>query len=145
MADGETALWDSLIFSLNFLGGTSGQRAILLLSDGEDRNSRFHFDDALESARRAGLAVYVMGIDLPRGEATERLSRLASDTGGRSFFVKDMSELPGIYSAIEKDLRSRYRITYQSSNTRPAEAFRAVRVQVDKPGVEARTISGYYP
>ncbi|HEX3557129.1 MAG TPA: VWA domain-containing protein [Thermoanaerobaculia bacterium] len=145
IADGETALWDSLIFSLNYLGGTPGQRAILLLSDGEDRTSRFHFDDALESARRAGIAVYVMGIELPQGEATEHLSRLASDTGGRSFFVKSMNELPGIYGAIEKDLRARYRITYQSSNTRSAEAFRAVRVQVDKPGMEARTISGYYP
>src|SRR5436305_9264661 len=145
VAEGETALWDSLIFSLNYLGGTSGQRAILLLSDGEDHNSGFHFDDALESARRAGIAVYVMGTDLTQGEATERLSRLASDTGGRSFFVKGMNELPAIYSAIEKDLRSRYRITYQSSNTRPGDAFRAVRVKVDKPGMEARTISGYYP
>ncbi|HYX22937.1 MAG TPA: VWA domain-containing protein [Thermoanaerobaculia bacterium] len=144
-ADDETALWDSLIFSLNYLGGTSGQRAVLLLSDGEDRVSRFQFDDALESARRAGIAVYVMGIDLTRGEATDRLSRLAADTGGRSFFVKSMDELPGIYGAIEKDLRSRYRLTYQSSNTRPGEAFRAVRVKVDRPGVEARTISGYYP
>ena len=46
---------------------------------------------------------------------------------------------------FESDLRSRYRISYQSSNTRPGEAFRTVRVQVAKPGTEARTISGYYP
>jgi len=145
VADGDTSLWDSVIFSLYYLGGASGQKAVVVLSDGEDRTSRFHFEDALESARRAGIAVFVLGIDLTRGEATERLSRLANDTGGRSFFVKSMDDLPGVYSAIEKDLRSRYRITYQSSNTRPGEAFRAVRVQVDKPGVEARTISGYYP
>jgi len=145
MADDETSLWDSIIFSLCYLGGTSGQRAVVVLSDGEDRTSRFHFDDALESARRAGIAVFVLGINLTRGEATERLSRLAKDTGGRSFFVKSTDDLPAVYSMIEKDLRSRYRITYQSSNTRPGEAFRTVRVQVDKPGVEARTISGYYP
>src|SRR6185312_13468312 len=81
MADDETSLWDSVIFSLCYLGGTSGQRAVVLLSDGEDRTSRFHFDDALESARRAGIAVFVLGINLTRGEATERLSRLAKDTG----------------------------------------------------------------
>jgi Ca-activated chloride channel family protein len=145
MADDNTALWDSVIFSLYYLGGASGQRAILILSDGEDHTSRFHFDDALESARRAGIALYAVGIDLPQGEATDRLSRLASETGGRSFTIKSMDELPAVYAAIERDLRSRYRITYQSSNTRPGEAFRAVRVQVGKPGVEARTISGYYP
>lgn len=145
VADDETSLWDSVIFSLYYLGGASGQRAVVVLSDGEDHTSRFHFEDTLESARRAGIAVYILGIDLTRGAATERLSRLANDTGGRSFFVKSAEELPAVYSAIEKDLRSRYRITYQSSNTRPGEAFRAVRVQVDKPGLEARTISGYYP
>jgi VWFA-related protein len=145
VADDNTALWDSVIFSLNYLGGASGQRAILVLSDGEDRTSGFHFEDALESARRAGIALYVMSIDLPQGEAADRLSRLASETGGRSFAVKGMEELPAVYAAIERDLRSRYRITYQSSNTRPGEAFRTVRVQVGKPGVEARTISGYYP
>ena len=145
MADDETALWDSVIFSLYYLGGASGQRAVLVLSDGEDRISRFHFDDALESARRAGIALYAVGIDLPPGDAADRLSRLAAETGGRSFSVKTMDELPAAYAAIERDLRARYRITYQSSNTKPGEAFRAVRVQVDKPGVEARTISGYYP
>jgi len=145
MADGETALWDSVVFSLHYLGGASGQRAVIVLSDGEDRTSRFHFDDVLVSARRAGMAIFVLGIDLPRGEAREHLSRLAKETGGQSFFVKSLSDLPGIYTAIEKDLRSRYRLTYQSSNTSPGEAFRAVQVRVDKPGVEARTISGYYP
>ncbi|HEX4964417.1 MAG TPA: VWA domain-containing protein [Thermoanaerobaculia bacterium] len=145
MAFDDTALWDSLIYALGYLGGAAGQRAIVLLSDGEDHTSTYKFEDALESARRAGIAVYVLGIDLPRGEATKHLARLAAETGGRSFFFKSMNDLPGIYSAIEKDLRSRYRITYQSSNTRPGEAFRTVRVQVDKPGAEARTISGYYP
>ncbi|MEA2603392.1 MAG: Ca-activated chloride channel [Acidobacteriota bacterium] len=145
VADDNTALWDSVIFSLYYLGGASGQRAILVLSDGEDRTSGFHFEDALECARRAGIALYVMGIDLPQGEGADRLARLASETGGRSFAIKSMEELPAVYASIERDLRSRYRITYQSSNTRPGEAFRAVRVQVEKPGVEARTISGYYP
>ncbi len=65
--------------------------------------------------------------------------------GGRSFFVRGTDELDGAYQEIQRDLRSRYRVSYQSSNTKPGEAFRAVRVEVAKPGVEARTISGYYP
>jgi hypothetical protein len=67
-------------------------------------------------------------------------------TGGRSFFAKDASELAGVYSQIEKDLRAQYRIAYQSSNTGTDGAFRTVQVQMAKEGgLEARTISGYYP
>lgn len=144
-ASDETSLYDSLIFSLYYLGGTSGQRAVLLLSDGLDRTSRFQYDDVLECARRAGIAVYVIGIDLPRGDASQRLSRLAAETGGRSFFLKGTGELGQTYQAIETDLRSRYRISYQSTNTTASDAFRAVRVEMAKQGMEARTISGYYP
>ncbi len=144
-ADEETSLYDSLIFSLYYLGGAQGQRAVLLLSDGEDNSSSFHFADALESARRAGVAVYTIGIDLPKEGASEQLARLAAETGGRSFFVRGTDELDGVYQEIQRDLRSRYRISYQSSNTQPGEAFRTVRVEVARSGAEARTISGYYP
>ncbi|HKI02298.1 MAG TPA: VWA domain-containing protein [Thermoanaerobaculia bacterium] len=145
VAEEQTSLYDSLIFSLDYLGGASGQRAVLLLSDGEDRTSAFRFEDALESARRAGIAVYAIGIGLPKGEASQRLARLAAETGGRSFFLKQTGELEKAYGDIEHDLRARYRISYQSSNTRPGDAFRVVQVKVARPGAEARTISGYYP
>jgi VWFA-related protein len=145
VAEDETSLYDSLIFSLYYLGGVTGQRAVLLLSDGLDRTSSFRFEDALESARRAGIAVYVIGIDLPRGDGGQRLARLAAETGGRSFLLKETGELGRAYQEIERELRSRYRISYQSSNIRPGDSFRTVKVQVAKAGLEARTISGYYP
>jgi Ca-activated chloride channel family protein len=144
-ADEETSLYDSLIFALYYLGGAQGQRAVLLLSDGEDHTSSFRFADALESARRAGVAVYAIGIDLPKEGASGELARLAAETGGRSFFVRGTGDLDRVYQEIQRDLRSRYRISYQSSNTTPGEAFRTVRVEVARPGVEARTISGYFP
>lgn len=145
IAEEETSLYDSLIYSLYYLGGTTGQRAVLLLSDGLDRTSGFRFEDTLECARRAGIAVYTIGLDLPKGEAAQRLAKLSAETGGRSFVIQGTAELDNAYAEIEHDLRSRYRISYQSSNTKPDEAFRTVRVQVGKPGMEARTISGYYP
>jgi VWFA-related protein len=148
VARDETALYDSVIYSLYYLTGAKGQRAVLVLSDGLDRASDFRYEDALESARRAGIAVYTIGLDLPdgrRGDAARRLSRLAEATGGKSFFVEGAEELAGVYTEIERELRSQYRLVYQSTNSSTAETFRAVRVEVDKPGMEARTISGYYP
>ncbi|MFL6193653.1 MAG: VWA domain-containing protein [Thermoanaerobaculia bacterium] len=145
MADEETSLYDSLIFSLYYLGGARGQRAVLLLSDGDDHTSGFHFEDALESARRAGIAVYTIGLGLPKGPAADRLTRLAAETGGRSFLLPDTNGLDQAYQEIARDLRSRYHLAYESTNTHTGDAFRAVRVEVGKPGLEARTISGYYP
>ena len=148
VAGDETALWDSLIYSLYSLNDTKGQRAVLVLSDGLDRISRFTYDQALECARRAGVAVYAIGLALDQGErreGTQRLAKLASVTGGRAYFAAGTAELAGVYSQIESELRARWRIAYQSSNTKTDGAFRAVQVKLAKSGLEARTISGYYP
>jgi Ca-activated chloride channel family protein len=148
VAEDYTSLYDSIAFALNYLTGVKGQRAILLLSDGEDRSSRFGYDQILEYARRSGITLYAIGLDLPegqRGEAARKLERLAAETGGRSFFLTGTGELDAVYQEIERDLRSQYRLTYQSSNTGTEDVFRAVDVQVGKAGLDARTISGYYP
>jgi VWFA-related protein len=73
------------------------------------------------------------------------LKTLADETGGRSFFVEKAEELGPVYSAIQKELRSRYLLAYQSTNASREMRFRAVEVQVDRPGLEAKTMRGYYP
>ena len=148
LAEDQTSLYDSLAYGLQYLSGVKGQRAVLLLSDGMDRSSRLTFEQSLECARRAGIAVYTVGLGLAdggKGEAGDKLRRMASETGGRSYFVEGTEQLDGIYKKIEQELRSQYRISYQSTNNSPEDGFRAVRVEVAQKGVEARTISGYYP
>lgn len=148
LAEDQTSLYDSLAYGLQYLSGVKGQRAVLLLSDGMDRSSRLTFEQALECARRAGIAVYTIGLGLEegaRGEAGDKLRRMAAETGGRSWFVDSTAELDTVYQQIERELRSQYRISYQSSNNSPQDGFRAVRVEVAQKGMEARTISGYYP
>ena len=146
VAEDQTSLYDSVVFSLHYLTGAKGQRAVLLLSDGVDRSSRFNFEQTLEYARRAGVTVYAIGLDLPPGEsASDKLTRLAAETGGRSFFLKSTDQLEGVYQEIERELRAQYRIAYQSTNTSTEDTFRAVQVDLGKSGLDARTISGYYP
>ena len=148
LAEGDTALYDSLVYSLLYLTGTKGQRAVLLLTDGADRTSRLTFEAALEAVRRTGIAVYAIGLGLedgPRGEAAQKLRRLAAITGGQSFFPKDATHLAGIYQQIEQELRAQYRISYQSSNLGTDGAFRTIQLQMKTRGMDARTISGYYP
>lgn len=142
-AERGTSLWDSIIFTLFYFNGVKGQRAILLLTDGRDEGSSFSFDDALEAARRAGVTLYAIGL----GDDIDKrhLVRLSEETGGRAFFIKSAAELQAIYTTIQQDLRSQYLIAYQSTNNGNENAFRTVEVKVGQPGVEAKTLHGYYP
>ncbi len=142
-AERGTALYDSLVFSLYYFNGIKGQRAILLLSDGKDESSKFAFEDALDYARRAGVTIYSIGLgkDLDK----KKLTKLAEETGGRSFFVQKPEELSRIYNEIEQELRSQYLIAYQSTNSSDDNDFRTIECKVDKPGLEAKTLRGYYP
>ena len=146
-AERGTALYDSLIFTLYYFNGIKGQRAVVLLSDGKDESSRFEFDDALEYAHRAGVSIYSIGLKLGRGQldARRKLTKIAEETGGRSFFIDEVTELSAIYDTIQRELRSRYLLAYQSSNTSDSKRFRTIEVKVSPSGLEAKTLRGYYP
>jgi len=148
-ADGNTTLYDSIIYSLYYFGGIKGKRAIILLSDGKDEGSHYSFNDALEYARRSGVALYTVGIDLSSQETDVRLklSRLADETGGRTFSIQRASELERIYDTIQSELRSQYLLAYQSNKEKEPgpEKFRTVEVKMSRPGLEAKTLRGYYP
>ena len=143
--EGKTALYDSVMFSLYYFTGIKGQRAILVLSDGRDESSRFDFSETLDYARRAGITIYSIGFRLNDSSARRKLSQLADETGGRSFFIRDISELTDIYSLIQSELRSQYLIAYQSTNTEEDDAFRSVELKIDRKDLVVKTLSGYYP
>src|SRR5262249_4051098 len=87
-AERGTVLWDSLVFGLHYLQGVRGQRALLLLTDGGDRSSRFSFAEALEFAKRSGVVLYTIGLSVSKLELDIRrhLTRLAEETGGPRLF-----------------------------------------------------------
>jgi VWFA-related protein len=144
-ATGRTALNDALITGLYYFRGTQGQRAMILLTDGDDTASNTSWDQALEYTRRSGVAVYPIGLGISTlGVSTRnRLETLADVTGGRVFYIQKAEELNAIYDQIEEELRSRYYLAYGSSRKVDAQGFRPVEVQVRKG--RARTARGYYP
>ena len=149
-ARGGTALYDGLYFTLSQFTGIKGQRAVLLFSDGQEHESRLQADQVVELARRFGITLYTIGLRVGPKEAPGRqlLDRLARETGGRSFFLEDLTVLPAVYQMIEQDLRSRYLLAYQPEGTEADGSFRQVDVEVSgaRPGtLVARTIRGYYP
>jgi VWFA-related protein len=144
-AMGRTALYDALITGLFYFRNTKGQRAMILLTDGDDTASNSSWEQALEYTRRSGVVVYPigLGIGVLGVSARSKLEEIAEATGGRAFFIQHADELGGVYGQIEEELRSRYYLTYNSNRKADATGFRPVEVQVKKG--RARTARGYYP
>jgi VWFA-related protein len=145
-AEGETKIWDALAFALHYFSGLRGKRALVLLSDGVDSGSRFAIADVLEYARRTGVAIYAIGISVPRypPDAGMYLDQIARETGGRSYRIERAVELGPIYQTIERELRAQYLLAYQSSHPE-REGFRPIELKVKRPGAQVATAAGYYP
>lgn len=145
-AAGRTALYDGLITSLYYFRGYRGQRALILLTDGEDTASNTPWQRALEYAQRSGVAVYAIGLNVPAlsFDVRGQLSALSESTGGKVYFVDRAEELAEVYGEIEHELRSRYYLAYESDRPADEYGYRPVEVRV-KRGGKVRTARGYYP
>ncbi len=145
--EGGTSLHDAVVRSLEEFRGRRGRQALVLLTDGEDTTSRTGWKIAERFAHTMRIPVFPIGLGLGRLDFGSRgvLNSLAAETGGEAFYPKRADQLPQVYSRISELLRSQYVLWYRSSSDRPPEAFRTVTVEVDRPDVTVRTISGYYP
>lgn len=145
-AAGRTALHDALMMGLYYFRGVRGRRALVLLSDGADTSSSAGYDDVLEYARYSEIVIYTIGLGISRAEPLlqGKLEEIATETGGRAFFIDAARELRPVYREIEQELRSQYLLAYNSNQEGAADAFRPVEVRVTG-NRRARTMSGYYP
>ena len=137
------------------------RRALILVTDGEDRDSFYKPDQLFARLREADVQIYIIGFvneleDNKEGgifirksakdKAVNLITRLATDTGGRAFFPTSIAELPEIANAIVRDLRTQYVVSYSPTNNAKDGTYRAIRVSVDSAGKEKRialTRNGY--
>jgi Ca-activated chloride channel homolog len=146
-ARGQTALFDALRLALTTLEQGHRQKKILLVvSDGGDNASRTTFDDALAMALRMDAVIYTVSVhDQYDDEAKpDVLRKLASATGGESFFLRNAAGVTETFERIARDIRSGYTLGYVPTSNQPG--YRSLRVDVRppngrKPTVRAR--SGY--
>src|SRR5205823_2550019 len=62
---GGTAYLDATIKAVEMLRGIPGRRAVMLMTDGADTNSKRTLPEAIEAAQAAELPVYTLGIGEP--------------------------------------------------------------------------------
>ena len=140
---GTTPLYDAVIAGLDLVDSSPGRRALILLSDGDDRYSSATARQALERARRADVIVYPVAVGKNHPPFFAELVALA---GGRSFQADDVRRLRAVLSTISREMRSQYLLGY--TPTRPitpgAEHWRTIRVNTRKEGARVRARDGYW-
>jgi Ca-activated chloride channel homolog len=126
--------------------GDRRRRAMILVTDGEDRSSYYHLEQLFDFLRESDVQIYVIGftseLDTDRGfirksskeKAVDLINKLATETGGRAFFPNSISDLPGIADEITKDLRTQYVVGYYPTNSKRDGTTRAIKVQIADTG-----------
>lgn len=133
------------------------RKAILMISDGGDNNSRYSANEIESLVREADVQIYAMGVFEPSASSRltkeeisgpRLLSQLAEQTGGRAFSASDASDLPSVATRIAVELRNQYVLAYRSTNRKTDGKYRKVEVRVTPPtgisNVKAHWRLGYY-
>lgn len=140
---GYTALYDAILFALAEFEEGGRRRALVLLTDGDDYKSRFGVNRCIRAARSLGVPVYIIGLGDPsglRGFTRLGLEGVTEKTGGRLYFVQEVSALAGIYAEINEELRSQYMVTFYADPTAAEVRREDLQVKVDRRGVKARAV-----
>ena len=139
---GTTPLYDVTQRSIGLVQMGKGRRALLILSDGVDRDSETTASQLLEHARRSDVIVYPVAIARNRPEV---FAELAAATGGRSIWVSDPRQLEASLASIARELRHQYLLGYAPPHgTEKGEVWRAIDVRVNRADVRVRARDGYY-
>ena len=148
---GGTAMYDAIYFACRdklmtdkSTGAT--RRAIILLSDGEDNQSRVSREEAVEMAQRAEVIIYAIstntsGLKL-RGDKI--LEHFAEETGGKAFFPFKIQDVSNAFSEISDELRSQYDVSYKPADFESNGKYRKIEILADNKKYKVRARKGYY-
>ena len=129
---GSTALYDGAYLAVEKVRqGRHQRRALIIISDGGDNNSRYSFTDLKKLVREADVQIYALAIgDEEGGEGTlEMISRM---TGGRAFQAGGGGlMLEDAVNRISLELRHQYNIGYTSQNPTADGKYRKIKVVVN--------------
>jgi Ca-activated chloride channel homolog len=157
-AKGRTALLDAIYLGLSEMRtARNGKRALLIISDGGDNNSRYNEKDIKRVVREANTQLYSIGIFDPlefRNRTPEELNgpsllnEVTELSGGRAFSVGNINDLPDIASKIGEELRNQYILGYRPSDKSHDARWRKIKIKLRAPhGLPPLSVSakaGYY-
>jgi VWFA-related protein len=149
---GGTALFDAVYTACRdkLLDVSRGQepvrKAMVLLSDGDDNQSRVHPDEAIKECQRAETIIYAISTNWTpsRGKGDKVLTDMAEATGGQVFFPPSVEEMSTSFHDIEEELRSQYALTYTPADFKYDGSFRPIYLYCNDRRYIVRAKKGYF-
>ena len=137
-----TALFDAVRATLPIAAtGSHVKKALLVLSDGDDRNSRNSVKSVQEAIRASEVLVYALGVEGDEGVDAGALRKLTDDTGGRTEIVHGFRNLDAATTRLAAELNQQYVIGYAAPMARNGQ-WRTIKVEVRKRGLTIRARRG---
>jgi Ca-activated chloride channel homolog len=136
-----TALYDACYLGVERVQrGTHPKRALLLISDGQDNNSRYTFNELRRVLKESDVVLYAIGIlggsDVGSALGMEGqgiLDELAGVSGGKAFYPRSGAEMDDIFEQIALELRHQYSIGYKPANFNSDGKWHKIKVTVHPP------------
>ena len=149
-AKGMTALYDAILRGAETLAARPEQRkAILVLSDGMDTQSRISSGKALEAAMAVGAGIYAVDMSASNGIASKspqsamQLKSLSEKSGGRFIDTPGGPALRDAFASIAQELGHQYTIAFRPSDQMRDGRWRTLEVKLSRPELSVRTRKGY--
>lgn len=143
---GGTALYDAIYLGVQKAqNGVKPKKAIVVITDGEDRDSYYKLDELVAKVQESDVQIYCVGFLNPVPEkgifghwsksvperAHDALMRISDETGGKAYFPQKIPEIGNIVSEIAHELRNQYSIGYVSTNAARDGSYRKIRIALD--------------
>ena len=148
---GGTALFDAVYTAcrdkmLTERGPEPVRKALILISDGDDNQSRVHLSEAIKECERAETIIYAISTNWTpsRGEGDKVLQQLAEETGGEPFWPPSVEEMATSFKDIEEELRSQYELVYTPADFKADGAFRTIYLYCFDRRYQVRARKGYF-
>jgi VWFA-related protein len=129
-ANGWTSLLDAIALGAHKLKSAKNSRRVLVvLSDGNDNNSRFTESEIRNMVIEADVRIYAIGLSYrPR-----LLQRLADETGGKVLIARHLGELPQVVERLGTEIHSHYVLGYSPNNPVNDGKYRKLKVELLQP------------
>jgi len=149
-----TALYDAIFVASRSLDRRKGRKIIVLITDGENVDSKVDYKEALRAAQEAEALIYsiiIVPIEASAGReigGEHALIQLSEDTGGKYYYATSPVQLDDAFRKISDELRTQYLLAYYPSQRTSFSEFRRIEVKVagapDAATYKVRHRAGYY-
>ncbi len=149
---GGTSMYDAIFYAcrdklMRDQPRSKFRRAMIIVSDGEDNQSRYALGQALEMAQKADVVIYAISTNISRIETDgdKVMRHMASETGGQAFFPFKVEDLAQSFENIANELRHQYNVFYRPEPLKADGLFHKIEMRVtNRKDVVVRARKGYY-